>query len=214
MLKVKFVTILCLALSLAGIRHLYAQSEYVMAAVRLMEPANNLYGTPLASVGASLGYGKTFNNGHWGAEYTAFADNMNSSFEFATNKEFQAITFIAGLAITPTYCINPENESIRISGGISVKTGYNWGLTDIYLSGTGAAKDETLENKTANAGFTIAFAPEVIIGLINDDNRIRGLEFGYDTSSYGTGASKIKSAYFKPPGYNSGYLFIGIFLRL
>jgi len=214
MLKRKFVTILCLALSFPGIRNLYAQSEYVMATVRLMEPAVNLYGTPLASIGASLGYGRAFNNSHWGSEYTAFADNLNSSFKFATNKEFQAATLIAGLAVTPTYCINPKNETIKISGGVSVKTGYNWGQTDVYVPGTDGATGKTLEYKTADAGITIAVAPMVIIALTGEDNRFLCLEFGYDTSSFGTGPSKIRSAYYNPPGYNWGYLFVSIAYRL
>jgi hypothetical protein len=214
MSKIKFATILCLALSLPGVRSLYAQSEYGMATVRVMEPANNLYGTPIASIGASLGYGKTFNDSHWGAEYTAFADDLNSRFDFATDKYLTATTIIGGLAITSTYCINPKNKFVWVSGGLSVKAGYNWGNTDVYLSGTDGAKDENLENKTANGGFTVALAPKIMIAFKTANANILGLEFGYDTSSFGTGASKIKSAYYNPPDYNSGYLFVGIFLRL
>src|ERR1700739_4769467 len=112
-----------LALSLFGTPALYAQSVYATATEsypdftdfivirpRLMQPVSDTYGIKLASFGVNLGYGKVFDNRHWGADATVFGDLLGSEFDFASNKSLQTSTLTTGLSFNPYYVVNPESN--------------------------------------------------------------------------------------------------------
>jgi len=221
----KFAISLCLALSLSGARTLYAQSVYdeserfpdftdfIVIRPRLMQPISDIYGKKIASLGANLGYGKVFNNRHWGADATWFGDLLGSQFNFSPDKYLQTTTITTGLSVNGYYVVNPQSNYFQLSFSLSVNPGYNFGNEAVFQTGAPGTKDKQLENNSAPGGAGVTFSPAVSIGFKGTQGT-GGIEFGYNTSDFGAGLINLASKYYRAPGYNSGYLFVSVFFRL
>lgn len=192
---------------------LYAQSDNLVIRGRSMLPVTNLSDQSSENAfGLSLGYGKVFKGDHLGLDLTAFADIMNYHLDFDADKYFYGTTLFTGLAFTPSYCINPKGE-VQITLAVSAKAGYNFGYGTVYRYKQQELNDPRLEDKTAAAGLEIAFSPMVTFAFPTDAGSL-GIELGYDGSNYGAGINKLRSTYYKPINFNSGYVFLGVFFRL
>ncbi|MDN3581670.1 hypothetical protein [Mucilaginibacter flavus] len=150
---------------------------------------------------------------HFGYDVTAFADFMNYNYYFDSNKRFEGTTLYTGLAVGPHYTFNPQSD-VQFSVGFSLKMGYNWGYGIVKEYST--QHDDyrfRLERNVVNGGYSVAFAPMVSLSTPFDIGTL-GLELGYDSSNFGQGINKLRSSYYSPLKYNSGYLFLGVFIRL
>ena len=164
------------------------------------------------SFGLNLGYGKMIPGNHFGFDVTGFADWMNYNYYFDDDKRFEGSTLYTGFAITPHYTFNPQSD-VQFSAGFSLKLGYNWGYGDVKeYSNQNDDYRFRLERKVANGGYSVAFAPMISAGVPTDFGTV-GLELGYDSSNFGQGINKLRSTYYPPLKYNSGYLFLGVFFR-
>lgn len=103
-----------------------AQSGFV-GGIRGITPTNNFLDSRYASVGINLGYGKVYLKGHVGTDLTAFADILGYKEELTGLRKLNAATFYTGLALTPWYCFNPQNEEVRLSVSMALKGGINQG---------------------------------------------------------------------------------------
>jgi hypothetical protein len=193
----------------------YGQSNSFVIRLRSMQATSNLSDDDRNkdSFGLNLGYGKMIPGNHFGYDVTGFADFMNYNYYFDDNKRFEGTTLYTGLALSPHYTFNPQNE-VQFSAGFSLKVGYNWGYGSVkeYSS----QKDDyryRLERKVANGGYSVAFAPMVSVSTPFNIGTV-GLELGYDSSNFGQGINKLRSTYYPPLNYRSGYLFLGVFIRL
>lgn len=171
------------------------------------EDANN------ESFGLNLGYGKMMRGNRFGYDITVFGDWMKHNYYFDSNKRFEGATLYTGLAITPHYTFNPGSD-VQFSAGVSFKAGYNQGYGSIKKRGDqNDDYNERLESKTVNGGYSVAVAPMISVGIPAGFGTM-GLELGYDSSNYGQGINKLRSVYYPPLNYHSGYVFLGAFLRL
>lgn len=193
-----------------------AQSGGPLIRIGAMQPTANLSDSNLTkgSFQINIGYGKVFAGGHAGLDVTGFADVMKYNFYFDHfDKRFRGTTLYSGIAITPNYCINPDGE-VRVSIGLSIKAGYNWGYGNVYgYSEQHDNYSDKLESKSLSAGYSFAYSPMVSVAIPGNFGSV-GLELGYDSTNYGTGINRLRSDYYAPLKYNSGYLFAGIFFRL
>lgn len=165
------------------------------------------------SFGLNLGYGKMIAGNHFGYDATAFADFMNYNYYFDDNKRFEGTTLYTGLAVGPHYTFNPQSD-VQFSVGLALKFGYNWGYGSVkeYSSQNDDYRFR-LESKTVNGGYSVALAPMISAGMPTDFGTV-GLELGYDSSNFGQGINKLRSSYYPPLNYHSGYFFFGVFIRL
>ena len=202
--------LLTLIICLFSIPFCRAQSGFLIG-IRGITPSNNFLDSKYTSVGVNLGYGKAFLKGRIGTDLTAFADFLSYKHDLPDLRRLDATTFYTGLAINPWYCFNPQNEDVRLSLSLSVKAGYNqgWGIvTQADLS----EQDKQIENKTTDAGFAVAVAPAVNVIIPINIGSI-GISLGYDSSNFGKGINKLKSAYYPPVNYSSGGVFLGFTFR-
>jgi hypothetical protein len=202
--------LLCYALNVQ------AQSSGLLIRIGTMQPTADLLDSNISkgSFRVNLGYGKVFAGGHSGFDITGFADVMSYNFYFDDDyKRFEGTTLYTGIAITPHYCINPEGE-VQVAIALSIKGGYNVGYGDVYRYNE-PREDYTdkLEGKSVGAGYTFAYSPMITLSIPGGYGSA-GLELGYDSSNYGAGINRLRSKYYAPVKYNSGYLFIGVFFRL
>lgn len=193
-----------------------AQSSGLLIRVGTMQPTSDLLDSNLAkgSFRVNIGYGKVFAGGHSGVDITGFADVMNYNFYFDDDyKRFEGTTLYTGIAITPHYCINPQGD-VQFAFALSIKGGYNVGYGDVY--GYNKQRDDytnKLEGKSVGAGYTFAYSPMITLSIPCEFGSV-GLELGYDSSNYGAGINHLRSNYYTPVRYNSGYLFLGVFFRV
>jgi hypothetical protein len=200
---------------LSGTLSAQAQSNSLIIRLGTMQPLRDLLDSNASknSLRLNVGYGKSF-SAHAGVDITAFADLMEYNFYFdGEDKRFEGNTLYTGIALTPRYCVNPDGD-MQVSFALSIKGGYNVGYGDVkkysYERNDYTTK---LESKSVGAGYTFAFSPMLTFNCPTDFGGI-GFELGYDNSSYGVGIGKLRSNYYQPIKYNSGYLFFGIFVRL
>jgi hypothetical protein len=194
----------------------HAQSSGLLIRIGTMQPTADLLDSNVSkgSFRVNIGYGKVFAGGHSGFDITGFADVMSYNFYFDDDyKRFEGTTLYTGIAITPHYCINPESD-VQIAVALSIKGGYNVGYGDVYrYSEPRDDYTEKLEGKSTNAGYAFAYSPMITFSIPTEHASV-GLELGYDSSNYGAGINRLRSKYYAPIKYNSGYLFFGVFFRL
>ncbi|SDE20259.1 hypothetical protein SAMN05216464_104326 [Mucilaginibacter pineti] len=193
-----------------------AQTSGFTMRLRGMQPRADLFKQDVddGGVGLNAGYYRVAKDNHFSYDVTVFADKMSYRYYVDDYDYLNGTTLFSGLAATPSYCFNPRGN-VHISVGLSLKAGFNWGFGVVHEYAQGDAdSDPRVESKSASAGFTSAFAPMVIIGIPSDGGETSaGLELGYDTSDYGTGVNKLRSKYYPPLNYHSGYLFVGVYVR-
>lgn len=192
-----------------------AQSNSLVIRLRSMQPEADVFDNSVSegSIGLNLGYGRVFKGNHLGVDVTAFGDLMNYKFYFGDDKRFDGSTIFTGLSFTPSYIVNP-NSNVQFKLSLSVKGGYYFGLGTVYQYQIPQVNEERrIEDKSAGGIVGTALSPVISVQFPVDFGDV-GIETGYDTSDYGAGIRRLRSAYYSPIKYKSGYLFIGAFFRL
>jgi hypothetical protein len=205
-------TLLTLFISLFIIQFSRAQSGSFLIKGRTMRPSSHIFGdNSNGSVGISLGYGRLFKGGHWGADLTAFGDALSYKFDMPDARRFNGSTVYTGLAITPRYCFNPDDD-VQFSFLLSLKGGYNYGWGIVNENAFGS-EDRQIENQSVNAGYSMEYSPAVSVAFPIEAGSL-GIEFGYDSTDYGKGLNKLRSKYYPPINIHSSYMYVGVFFRL
>ncbi len=193
----------------------HAQSNSFVIRLGTMQPVRDLLDSNVSknSLRLNVGYGRKLSE-HSAVDITAFADLMNYNFYFDyDDKRFEGSTLYTGIAVTPHYYFNPEDD-FQVGVALSIKGGYNVGYGTINkYSNEREDYTDRLENKSAGAGYTFAFSPMLTFTCPVDFGSV-GFELGYDSSNYGAGISHLRSKYYAPVKYDTGYLFFGVFVRL
>lgn len=207
LLTLLFISLGCLTAS--------AQTSGFTFKLRSMQPAADLFNQDIddSSLGLNVGYYHIVKDNHFSYDFTAFGDMMGYRYYVDGDRYLNGTTLYSGLAVTPNYCFNPRGN-VKISVGLSLKAGFNWGYGVVHEYALNEDdNDPRVESKSVAAGFASAFAPMVIIGVPSDGDTSVGFELGYDTSNYGTGVNRLRSDYYAPLNYHSGYMFLGVFVR-
>jgi len=207
------ITCLTLLLTVFCLQISKAQSGGLLIRLRSMQPASDIFNKSVSngSFGLNLGYSKTLKGGHWGGDITGFFDAMDYNFYIPYSMRFTGYTNYTGVAVGPKYCFNPKSD-VQFYLALYLKGGYNWGDGFVY-KGPNKDEERQTENKSVTAGTTTAFSPVASLTFPVDFGNM-GIELGYDSSDYGRGIRKLRSNYYQPINYHSGYLFAGVFFRL
>ncbi|RYU91162.1 hypothetical protein EWM62_04270 [Mucilaginibacter terrigena] len=204
-------TLLTLITCLFFVQFSKAQSGGFVIKLRTIRPSTHVFGdSSNGSVGVSLGYGKVSKDGRLGVDLTAFGDILGYKFDLPNDRNFDGSTIYTGIAITPRYCFNPDDD-VQFSVSLSFKTGYNYGSGIVNQYNFGS-DDRQIENQTVKAGYSMEYSPAISIGFPFETGSV-GLDIGYDSTDYGRGINKLRSKYYPPLNIHSDCMYVGVFFR-
>lgn len=190
-----------------------AQTDSTVVRIRAMKPARELFDNAVDkdSFGLTLGIGEVFHRGRVWFDVGAFADLTNYNFDIDNDKRFRGSILCLGPGFCTRYCFNPQN-SFRFSAGLLLKAGYNWGTGDVYKYDSQHNNyGDRLEDKSTKSNVSLAVSPFISLSTNGNPGPI-AIELGYDSANYAGQINKLRSAYYSPLNYHSGYLFVGIAL--
>jgi hypothetical protein len=190
-----------------------AQTDSDVVRIRTMKPVRELFDNAVdkGSFGLTLGIGEVFHRGRVGFDIGAFADLMNYNFDIDNDKRFRGSNLCLGPGVCSRYCFNPQN-SFRFSVGLLLKVGYNWGTGDVYkYDNQHNNYGDRLEDKSIKSNISVAVSPFISLSTNGNPGPI-AIELGYDSANYARQINNLRSAYYSPLNYHSGYLFVGIAL--